>query len=98
MLTKIDLTELFSFQVFSSLTEEHQKELSKYLIQDIDLDEDGICKKNVFLDPQFRESISTFEDLLSDGLLNSSKNFKEEIKSNMEINEEKGYHVEGMDT
>lgn len=79
------------------LSEKNQKYLTQFLVQDIDVDEQGFAKRKMFLDPNFKASISEFESLLSEGYLNTSKKFKEVIENVIEVNQKKGYVEEGME-
>ena len=79
------------------MSEENQKKLSKFLIEKYDMDENGIAKKTLFSDSAFKNSIDQFDSLLSEGYLNSSKNFKEIIEHNIEKNNENGFIIEGVE-
>ncbi|KAF0983238.1 hypothetical protein FDP41_010303 [Naegleria fowleri] len=97
VLNKINLEDIFSYDIYKMLSEKNQKYLTQFLVQDIDVDEQGFAKRKMFLDPNFKASISEFESLLSEGYLNTSKKFKEVIENVIEVNQKKGYVEEGME-
>ncbi|KAG2377769.1 hypothetical protein C9374_008854 [Naegleria lovaniensis] len=99
VLNKVNLEDIFSYDIYKLLNEEHQKYLTQFLVQDgVDVDEQGFAKRKMFLDPNFKASISEFERLLSEGYLNTSKKFKDVIENVIEVNQKKGYVEEGMES
>jgi hypothetical protein len=96
-LSKIDLKDILNYEEFAKLTLEEKRELSKDL-PSIDLDENGIATNELFKHQFFRHSRRQLHDIIEEGYLHPSRDFRQEVEENQEINKKNGTRKEGVQT